>query len=332
MTARISGLLLNGPLQSVIGGTANQPFTDFRLYKGSLPTSLLDNLSDANILSSASLGAAGGSVVIPYTSCWAAPSSGVTMLTSNLAIFIRGTGLPASPIPGFLRFYSAGTPVMDIEVSTTKGPQVAQLSSVSTVTAGQVLSLMDLKFRIATSGPVSLNNSFASAILRQMTSQTQYIAVPALASPGYMAGFPWVYSINASSGETLVVSAPIIATAYDGPIPTSANAEATGTKLWEKSYSSANGSNIWEVSGSTMGLVYTFSANASASGTPTYIRITKPEVSITGTYPGHYPRFVVQVPVGVGSGTANFTQTDFVSGQSVSLNPFTLSFMLQELV
>jgi hypothetical protein len=224
---------------------------------------------------------------------------------------------------------------MDIDVSATKGTQLAQISSIVPVVAGQVIALTDLRFKIATSGPVSFNNTFASAILKQLTAQTSYSPAPSSGNLGYYAGLPFTENASVSTGSMIVAAAPIVATAYDGPIPESANAQATGTKLWEKSYSSTAGSNIWGVSGNTMTMEHTFTANAIADGTPTYIRIVKNElitIASGSAYAANYPRFEVQIPVGDGAGFANFTMTNFVAGQSATLNTFTISFLLPELV
>lgn len=339
MAARISGIFFQNALRSVLyRDHTNNPLSGFRLYRGTLPSALTDTLSDTNCLSTTGAGGiSAGETTMPSTICWAIPSGGVTMLSSQVAVPIRASGLPASPVPGFLRFRMGTETVMDIEVSGNKGNQVAQVSTVAPVTAGQVMSIMDMRFKIATSGAVSFNNATASAILKQMTAQTSYIAIPAAGGYGYYTGLPYVAAFNPTTAVTTYTAAPITASAYDGPIPASANLQATGTKLWEKSYSSTSemAQNIWNVAGSGMELTHTFTANALADGTPTYIRILKNEVITTGTSTvaaSNYPRFELQVPVGAGSGFANFTVNSFVAGQPATLNPFTISFMLPEVI
>ena len=44
---------------------------------------------------------------------------------------------------------------------------------------------------------------------------------------------------------------------------------------------------------------------------------------------GLYPAFEIQLPVGLDDNQASFNKTNFVAGQTASLNPFTISMLLQ---
>lgn len=326
MAANLSGLFFYNALKTVFEtGYIGTPITNVALYKGALPSSILQTPADTELLSTPSLGAApGGTVNIPYETAWALPSSGVTMLSSALPLYIRSTGLPTSPIPGFLRFFNSSTPYLDIEVSAIKENKKAQISSMSAVTAGQVLALSDIRFKLATSGPLSFNNSLASAILRCLTTTIYLEKIISTSSSGYEFGYGSIQDPYVLGGGGFA-AVPIIIEAYDGAIPASANDAPTGTKLWTQTYTDNNSISIWLISGNSLGLNYTFSANALASGTPTYLRIYKNQYN---NPPMFVPKMVIQAPVGVGDGYAQFTANTFTAGQEVSLNSFTISFAL----
>ncbi len=115
---------------------------------------------------------------------------------------------------------------------------------------------------------------------------------------------------------------------YDGAtIPESANLEPTGTLLWRKQISDASGAlpNIFNISGTSITLSSSQSANAVASGIPKYLRIYKNGVTTPNGL--SYPKLVMQMPIGSGVGYASIDRTTIVSGQSVSLNE--TSFVLQ---
>lgn len=323
MAINLSGTFWNYPILGAIDQNSSYNMTGFRLYKGTLPVSLASVLNDSDCLSSGSLGGTVGTQNLPYSSnnMWSSPSSGVIILSAAQPIYIRGSGLPASPIPGFIRFFRNTEACLDIEVSNIRESKKASISSVAAVTASQVLALMDIRFKINVSGPLSFNNAFAGAILKGLTVYPGQIGNTNVGSYGLFAGFP--YCQNDAGAPTAVA---ITAEAYDGPVPASCNDEATGTKLWSKSYSSTTGANIWSANGNSLELVYTFTANAIASGTPTYVRITKSEYT-TGS--ARYPRMVVQAPIGIGVGYAQFSANNFVAGSSVSLNSFVISFDVQ---
>ncbi len=61
-------------------------------------------------------------------------------------------------------------------------------------------------------------------------------------------------------------------------------------------------------------------------GAPTYVRIRK---ECPATFTGLYPAFEIQLPVGLDDNQASFNKTNFVAGQTASLNPFTISMLLQ---
>lgn len=80
------------------------------------------------------------------------------------------------------------------------------------------------------------------------------------------------------------------------------------------------------VTGNSFGLKNSHSGTILANGSPTYIRIRKEcPVSLAGLYPA----FEIQLPVGLDDNQASFNKTNFVAGQTASLNPFTISMLLQ---
>jgi hypothetical protein len=103
--------------------------------------------------------------------------------------------------------------------------------------------------------------------------------------------------------------------AWDGAIPSNSSATPTGVKLWSKAITS---NDLFAVSGLSASIISNQTANAIASGTPTFIRVTKAAYDVI-------PATSLQAPVSAQNG-ALFANTTMVSGQSNTLTNLTLSF------
>jgi hypothetical protein len=127
------------------------------------------------------------------------------------------------------------------------------------------------------------------------------------------------FRINTSSGRDYGASVPVHA--YSGVIPASANDAATGTLLWTKNLTVDQ---MFSVSGNGMVLNGAMAANASATGTATYVRVVKAAYT-ESTWFSSFPECVIQAPVGPPSNGVTFSPSaDMVSGVSANMTQFTV--------
>lgn len=357
MTVNISGSLFTSALKSCIEAvpTNDSVFTDVQLYSGDFPNSIMHSISADELLNSQAINSTNVYTgtwindssmpthatnypiaqpgVYAQSNSWNRPSSGIITLSQSVPIYIKNNTVINGKIPSFLRFYKVVVdgiyvrqPMLDIAVSDIQEYRKALLSSISPVTNGisQVLAIKKLGFKIAVTGDACFNNSFANCILQALCIKTTRFSNSITSYPrGYHFGLPYCNNTSAA------VATPITISAYDGTIPDSANYEATGNLLWTSSYSATTGNSIYSISGNSFSLERTFTANAIMTGTPTYIRVVKSAYT-HATDSTNYPRAVIQIPVGNAVNKANFTKLNFVSGESISLESFTITLGLTE--
>lgn len=286
---------------------------------GDFPASTSTTISATDTLTA---GTAPNNFTIFNGTNWSVPSEGVTILASAISGLIKSTGLPAGAAISFVRLFSnsSSVPIFDIPVDIAKGADNAVLSKISGIVANEQIALKDIRMKIVTKGDFSFNNALASAILRHIVGNANTLI-------GYygalMFGQGYVYDTGAGT-----IASPLIMDIYDGTIiPESANMEPTGTLLWRKQISDGSGAqpNIFSISGTSVTLSSSQSANAIATGTPKYLRVYKNGVTTPGGL--NYPKLVLQIPIGNGVGFASIDRTTVTSGQSVSLND--VSFIIQ---
>lgn len=305
------------------------PMVDsFEVYKGPMPS----NPSVANSLNSLGTGS------LP-TGSFAAPSQGVSILSVPRE-FNTPVSLPASPIPSYVRLKNViNVPMdfIDIDAAASAAAKVCVLSQMTALSSSSTYSLEDIRFKIKTQGDFSFNNTIANHILRLLLN----ISPESSGKRGYLSfGSAMIYENNsqisampnkddATSGGTATTTALRIS-AYTGAIPNSANDVATGIKVWEYAVDmnvSRSEPCIFDVAGNTVFLNRSLTANATANGTITYIRVQKDGVSSSASgFTNSYPTMVMQVPVGSGAGQAQMSKTIVTSGESITLNEFGMIF------
>lgn len=335
MSARISSDFFTGALNSVFTNTQNFVPSQVMCYRGSLtPNPTVTGV--VQISASSNGGSALGTTSIGSNNAsgyWTQPSNGVSILSSPINIYTGNSAIfGASPVAvdqHVIRLLRSPMPavtitnahgVLDLELGTVRSPQKAKVDK-STITYANNFAILEIGFKLLTRGNTSFNNALANSILKTLLISGNNTVN---GNYGLFAGLPFIYDAGGSA-----ISAPIVFSAYDGPVPLSANFEATGTKLWESikmDSLSTMEEMIYTVTGNSFGLKNSHSGTILANGTPTYIRIRKEcPVSLAGLYPA----FEIQLPVGLDDNQASFNKTNFVAGQTASLNPFTISMLLQ---
>lgn len=298
---------------SVTPPTVANGINRVQLCHGEFPGSTSTTISAANVLSDNNAFAGTN---------WSVPSEGVSILASPVSCLIKSTGLPANAAIGFIRLLNNNSTaaIFDVPVDISKGADNAVLSKIAGIVAGEQITIKDLRLKIATKGDFSFNNELAAYLIRSILGN---VNLSICYGGALMFGHGFVLS---QSGAP--TAAPLIMDIYDGSIiPESANLEPTGTLLWRKQISDVAMAvpNVFNVSGTSVTLNSSQSANAVASGVPKYVRIYKN--GITTADGSTYPKLVLQMPIGSGVGYASIDRTTIVSGQSVSLNE--TSFVLQ---
>lgn len=334
MTARISNTFFTDALKHVFGmGVISSVFSKVELYLGPLPSNPEVVLNPSDIgswLAGGETGVHGGTPLLSTnrhnSEYWSLPSRGVTVLSTPINIMpAYNVGFDAC----FLRFSknigsgSETKGVLDILPSSIKSNQKARINAESF--SGNIpQAILDLGFKLATSGDTCFNNALANSILRALLIKGDNIPNPVSGGYGYMGGIPSVYNSSGSYSDS-----PIVISAYDGAIPTSANREATGTLLWQATKSAVHYSEedqIFNISGNSISLKNTFSGTVQSTGTPTYIRVRKTLIADVGNF---YPTFEMQLSVGDQDNQASFNKTVFTVGDTAVLNEFTVSMLLQ---
>lgn len=297
-------------LESVFGVTASNPthsINKMQFCHGDFPGSTSEVISTTNILTA---GTAPNNYTLFTGSNWSVPSEGVTILASGVSGLIKSSGLPAGAAISFIRLLSnsGSVPIFDIPVDIAKGVDNAVLSKISGIVANEQVVLKDLRMKIVTKGGFSFNNALASAILRHI------VGIPNTLLGYYgalMFGQGYVYETS-----SVTIASPLYMDIYDGAtIPESANLEPTGTLLWKSTISTSSTSYL-EVNGTCISSTRQLTANATATGTATYIRIIKNAITTGGTV---YPKLTMQLKVGV---NCFFNTPNMVTGQSNTLEYF----------
>jgi len=229
---------------------------------------------------------------------WFPPSNGVSALASPIGITANTTGTAS-----FLRLYgdSAGIPLFDVPVGLPGSGSPAIMPSLN-ATSGASLQVSDLRFHVAASGALCFSPNVSNNIVGQIS-----------ANQATWTGGAAFSKYNIDSG---LYDRTVTLEAWDGPIPTDPYATPTGTKLWTKALA---GDNLFAVSGMGMSLLSNQTANAIASGTPTFVRATKAAYST-------YPQSVLQAPIGGPTNGVMFSAETFTSGASVTMTNFTVIF------
>lgn len=233
---------------------------------------------------------------------WLVASNGVAALAAPVAFTATATGTVS-----FVRFYygSGTSPVLDVDVGVLASGEKAIVSTLSAV-SGQTVNLTDLRFRVATSGDACVSPSVANEIVNTWANNP---TATVSNSYGALAGFS-KYNL-----DTGLYDRTVTVEAWDGPIPANSSATPSGTKLWSKSIS---GNELFGVSGLSAALMQNQTANAIASGTPTFVRATKAAYA-------SIPATSMQAPFSALNGV-QFANSAMVSGVSNTLTNFTVTF------
>lgn len=231
------------------------------------------------------------------------PSDGVTILGSNIVFTATATGTAS-----FIRFYDPyNTPVYDVSASTSASIDTAVLSTLS-VTTGNQFTLTNLRLKMAVTGDVSVSPGVANDFLYKMIGYT----------PTYGLS-PKLFSNNDPAGSYLGTD-QVTYSLYTGAIPTRADLAPTGTLVWTKTPTDAC---CFIQVGLGISLLSNLSANAVASGTPTYLRVRRSALTLSGY--GTLPEAIIQVPVATTGSGCTLSASTFTSGQSYSITGLTLT-------
>lgn len=243
------------------------------------------------------------------TSIWLPPSDGVVSLSAPLTFTPSAAGAIT-----FLRMNVAnGYGVFDIPLGLS-GTNASGVVSSLTASVGVPVSVTDLRIKLNTAGNLSVGSALANLFLSSIVNSD------------YM-GNPFFIASAASKWNPIAndFSKTVTVNVYDGSIPAKADDAATGTKLWTKSISS---NNLFSVTGLGVSLAEGLTANALASGTPTYIRVVK--AAYSGTLPQtgvphSWPATVFQLPIGPPTNGCIMTPGVLVSGQSATITNMTVT-------
>jgi hypothetical protein len=232
---------------------------------------------------------------------WMVSSNGVAALASHIGFPVTANGSLS-----FIRFYTAtNQPILDVDVGLVASGEKAIVSTL-TATSGQVINLQDMRFRVATSGDTCVSPSVANEIVNTWANNLNATVSYSFSS---LSGFS---KHNPEVGD---YTKTVTVEAWDGPIPANSTATPAGVKLWSKSIT---GDNLFQVSGMAAALMQNQTANAIASGTPTFVRAVKAAYSTI-------PATSMQAPVSALNGV-QFANADMVSGASNTLTNFTVTF------
>lgn len=231
-----------------------------------------------------------------------APSDGVSLLASSISITPNSSGTLS-----FIRLYSSSTPVADISCGLVGSGDSAIVSTLNIV-SGVPFSITDLRTRLATIGFVSVNPSVANFFLSYFTGSS---------TPSYGGNLA---AFSRFDPGTSLYNRTVTLDIYDGSIPTRADQTATGTKLWTKNLSNNNLFSTTPTLGLALDVAQT--ANAIATGVPTYCRVTKLGYTSGGIT---YPTCILQVPVSNASSGCIVSDGTFTSGQSYTITNMTLT-------
>lgn len=254
---------------------------------------------------------------------WSAPAAGVVTLADPIEIPINATGTAT-----FLRIYGAygSGNLMDIPVSTTPGDGVAVLSSLSAV-SGSALHLTDLRIKLNTVGAMSVSPVVANYFLLALIgAPNPYMHE----SNGHEV--PYLGALSAGWRETSTLETlndhPTVLMAYAGDVPSSATDPiGSATLLWSRTGIPAR--DLVDPVGAGLALTATVTANAVATGTPSFLRVVRPSNDYTSM--GGYldgvvtPECVVQIPVGGAASGCSFSPTSLTAGQPATLVQLTVS-------
>lgn len=230
------------------------------------------------------------------------PSDGVSLLASSISFTPNSSGTLS-----FVRLYRNTTPVADISCGLS-GSAESAIASTLTIVSGTPFSIIDLRSRIACTGNVSVSPSVANHFLGYFLGSS---------TPSYGGVLSAFSKYNPA---TTLYDRTVTIDIYDGAIPSRADQTATGTKLWTKSLSNNNLFATTSTLGLTLDSAQT--ANAIASGVPTYCRVTKAGYTSSGFT---FPTTVLQVPVSNASSGCVVSSGTFTSGQSYTITNLTLT-------
>lgn len=272
--------------------------TAFQLCKGTIPLSTVSSgMPTADALGNAFTALTGTNFTSPVNGS-SSLISPVTIpiksgVTNQLATYMRGV-------------YSSDVyPLFTLEVSNTNSASAAKFN-ITTVSTGNTVQLTGLTFSLQNGSDTLLSTAFYNNILAYLLGKTT--------GQGYnnslMFGYPKVF--NPSTGAE--ANAVLAVEAYDGPVPTDPEA-ATGTLLWKSTISTTSTSYL-EANGLCISSTRTLTANATATGTATHIRIIKNAITSGGAV---YPKLTMQLKVGV---NCFFNSPNMVTGQSNTLEQF----------
>lgn len=287
---------------------AQSPISHVRLYGGTQPANPTITSGTTQLSGNAALTAAN----------WNAPAAGVVTLSGAVEITPNATGTVT-----FIRLMYGTNSLMDIPVATTAGSGNARLSTLSAV-SGTPLQLLDLRIKLNTVGAMSVSPPVANYFLMSLCGMANPFTGTGADINFLGAASSYRMADDNSTGTLLTLATTV--SAYSGTVPASATAPLSGnTLLWQKSLSGAG--DMFEIAGTGLTLTEGLSANAAASGTPTFIRIVRPEIAYTDSYFDTVttPQCTIQIPVGDASSGCSFSPTTLTSGASASLVQCTIN-------
>lgn len=274
------------------GGGASTVVTHIGAFKGDMPANPTVT-TGVTMLHSAT---------VPTTGKFQAPSDGVSILSSAISFTPNSSGTLS-----FVRLYNSAVPVADISCGLV-GSGDSAIASTLTVISGTPFSITDLRSRLATSGNTSVSPSVANHFLSIL----------------FGASFPSYDVILAAFSRydpaLTNYTRPVTLDIYTGGIPSRADQTATGTKLWTKSLANDNLFSLTSTLGLSLDISQT--ANALATGTPTYCRVTKAGFTSGGII---FPACTLQVPVSNTSSGCVVSDSNFISGNSYTITNLTLT-------
>lgn len=241
---------------------------------------------------------------------WLPPGDGVSMLSSPIVFTPTASGSIT-----FLRLtyaVASNSGIVDIPIGLAGSGASAVVSSL-VASSGVPVSVTDVRVKFNTAGSFSvgavLANEFLSSLLMADRGNS-------MRSTQAASRFDSV-----SNGYTRAVTVNV----YDGTIPSHADNPATGIKLWTKSITS---NNLFTVNGVGMSLFEALTANAIASGAPTYLRVVKAAYTGLNYQTGvadSWPATVFQLPIGPPTNGCIMTPGVLVSGQSATITNMTVT-------
>jgi len=288
-------------LRNMFVTNINQVYTltHFQLCKGNVPlTTVASGMPVADTLGSAFTSLTGAN--------FTAPVNGVSSMIAPVTIPIK-SGV-TNQTATYMRGVSTNDtyPLFTVDVSSVASANAARFNQ-TLISTGNSIQLLGLNLSLQNGADTLLSTAFYNNILASLLGKST--------GQGYnnnlMFGYPKVVRLDTNAE----VDAVLAVEAYDGVIPTDPEEAPTGTLLW-RSVIATTSTSYLEVNGTCISSTRQLTANATATGTATYIRIIKDAITTGGAV---YPKLTMQLKVGV---NCFFNTPNMVGGLSNTLEQF----------